>query len=78
MRFIFPFLVNVYASGNVILQGTGSILIPFNFDYFLFKCALFIHLPSSISEGVVRRVLLQWWKQGDVSYLREEVNSKMV
>ena len=46
----FPFSVNVYASSNVILQGTGSILIRFNFDYFLYKCALFIHLPSSISE----------------------------
>ena len=48
----FLFSVNVYASGNVILHGTGSILILFNFDYFLSKCALFIHLPSSISEVV--------------------------
>ena len=46
----FLFSVNVYASGNVILRGTGSTLILFNFDYFLSRRALFIHLPSSISE----------------------------
>ena len=39
-----------------------------------------IHLPSSLSEvsQVIRRVLLQQWKQGEVNYLREEVNSNMV
>ena len=42
--------VNVYASGTIILRGTESILILFNFDQFLSKSALFIHLPSSISK----------------------------
>ena len=46
----FLFSFNVYASGNVILKRTGSILILINFDYFLSKRALCIHLPSSISE----------------------------
>ena len=38
-----------------------------------------IHLPSSLSEvsQVIRRVLLQQWKQGEVNYLREEVNSSI-
>ena len=44
------FLVNVYTSGTVILQGTGNILIAFNYNYFLSKCALFIYLLSSFSE----------------------------
>ena len=44
------FLVNVYTSGTVILQGTGNILIAFNYNYFLSKCALFIHLLSPFSE----------------------------
>ena len=48
--FYSPFLVKVHASGTVILQGSGSILIAFYYNYFLSKCALFIHLPSSFSE----------------------------
>ena len=72
------FLVNVYASGTVILQGTGNISIEFYYNYFLSKCALFIHLRSAIPEisRVVRLVLLQWWKKWEVNYLRE--GSKMV
>ena len=43
-----------------------------------------IHLPSSLSEVsqvvplVVTLVLLQQGEQGEVNYLREEVNSNMV
>ena len=38
-----------------------------------------IYLPSSLSEvsQVIPLVLLQQWKQGEVNYLREEVNSSI-
>ena len=51
-------------------------LIAFCKNYFFSKCALLIHLPSSLFEvsRVVRLVLLQQWKQGEVNYLWEEVN----
>ena len=61
-----------------------------NWKYFksillqLFSVQMCIHLPSSLSEVsqvvplVVPLVLLQQWKQGEVNYLREEINSNMV
>ena len=46
----------------------------------LFSVLMCIHLPSFLSEvsRVVPLVLLQQWKQGEVNYLREEVNSNTV
>ena len=63
--FYFANHFGVYASGTVI------ILIAFYYSYFLFKCTIFIYLPSSLSEvsQVVPLVVLQWWTQGEVNYL---------
>ena len=46
----------------------------------LISVQMCFHLPSSLSEvsQVVPLVLLQQWKQREVNYLREEVNSNMV
>ena len=46
----------------------------------LFSVLMCIHLPSFLSEvsRVVPLVLLQQWKQGEVNYLREEVNKNTV
>ena len=46
----------------------------------LFSVLMCIHLPSFLSEvsRVVPLVLLQQWKQGEVNYLREEVNNNTV
>ena len=57
-----------------------------NWKYFksillqLFSVLMCIHLPSFLSEvsRVVPLVLLQQWKQGEVNYLREEVNNNTV
>ena len=45
----------------------------------LFSVQMCIYLPSSLSEvsQVIPLVLLQQWKQGEVNYLREEVNSSI-
>ena len=46
----------------------------------LFSVLMCIHLPSFLSEvsRVVPLVLLQQWKQGEVNYLRAEVNKNTV
>ena len=57
-----------------------------NWKYFksillqLLSVLMCIHLPSFLSEvsRVVPLVLLQQWKQGEVNYLREEVNNNTV